>query len=178
MVPRMPMNSLAKPICLWHLVNSISIIKNLFKSTHMNTHIQKKPENVTLMLSSIFSVVLFLCVFYTLLPAISIISVIRKKRSMLYFKNIRLKGNSVEQKKEHRKGLGAHLASVMHSWVQAEQWASLDLCSCLWKVKMVELVWWNLETAKQRTDSQEIFLKGPFSRGWEKHKWYILFPQP
>lgn len=61
----------------------------------MNTHIQKKPENATLLLSSIFSVVLFLCVFYTLLPAISIISVIRKKRSMLYFKNTRLKGNLV-----------------------------------------------------------------------------------
>ena len=203
MVSRTPMNSLAKQICLWHLVNSISIIKSLFKSTHTNTHIQKKPENITLLLSSIFSVVSFLCIFLYSSTAIPIISVIRKKRSMLYFKNTRFRYRTLhkvdtrmtrkfvkrsiiffcletnkqkkkhklqrklsgEQKKQHRKGLHAHLAFIIHSWVQANQRTSLDLGSCLRKVKMVQLVWWNLETAKQRTDIQEVFWKGPFSRG-------------
>ena len=57
----------------------------------MNTHIQKKPENITLLLSSIFSVVSFLCIFLYSSTAIPIISVIRKKRSMLYFKNTRFR---------------------------------------------------------------------------------------
>ena len=57
----------------------------------MNTHIQKNPENITLLLSSIFSVVSFLCIFLYSSTAIPIISVIRKKRSMLYFKNTRFR---------------------------------------------------------------------------------------
>ena len=58
---------------------------------------------------------------------------------------------SVEQKKEHRKGLGAHSTSIIYSWDQASQWTSPDPCSHFWKVEMAELAWWNLKTAKQGT---------------------------
>lgn len=160
------MNSVAKLICLWHLVNSISIIKSLFKSTHMNTHIQKKPEKCyAFAFIYIFCSTVFVHFLYTSTSNIYYFSN-KKKTVYVIFKTQKLKGNLVwNPRREHRKGLGAHLASITHSWVQAEHWTSLDLCSCLWKVKMVESVWWNLRQQNKGQIAQRYFLKGPFSRG-------------
>lgn len=84
-------------------------------------------------------------------------------------------GNSVEQRKEHKKGLGAHPTLIICSWEQANQWTSPGPHSLLWKMEMVGLVWWNLKMVKQSTGTQEVFLKGTFRRSQEKDTNYTSY---